>query len=109
MQGLRVFARRIDPGTYDFEHEKIVFVHQPGIGHHALQIGIAFPDQRWFDPARRHGGQAAFGKLVDLPPREVAATYDLSGQFRRRNIDHALPCVAQRGKTEIATADHAAD
>src|SRR3546814_991849 len=66
---------------------------------------MAFADQRCIDLARLFRSEVELSELVDVGPRRVADPDHGIGQRRRRQVDNALPALADHAVTVIAAGD----
>ena len=109
VQRLGMLRRRGDVRLHHLECEEIVFVDQRIVVKSALEAGMAFAYERRIHPGRVFRREAERGELVDLGPLRVADPNRGIGQRRRRQVDHALPTLADHAVAVIAAGDHQAD
>lgn len=103
------FGARISPRFHHFQDEEIVSLHQGSIEQFALEIGVAFSDQRSLHQGCGQGREVEGLEFVNSTAGDVAASHDFFGKLDRGNVDDAFPGLIEGLKRVIAIADDAAD
>jgi hypothetical protein len=94
---------------HHLEHEHVVLLHPAGIGEFAFEIGVAFVDQ---GAAHMRAGlrrEAELGELVDVAAGRVADPHHGFRDVDGRDVDDALPALADEVKTVVAARDQAGE
>ena len=107
MDRFGIFDCLVDPRLDDFDNEQAIRLHHRGIRHSALQIGIAFLDERSLDHRCGYWREAEPGKFVNFHSGGIAATDDFLRNLNSRDADDALLACLQHvvGMTTIADND----
>src|SRR5215212_9564166 len=74
----------------DLEHEQAVPPDQARIREPALEVGVAFGDERRADLLGGDRGEPELGELVGVGAGAVPDADDLPREFDGRDVDHAL-------------------
>lgn len=96
-----------EPRYFFFDGSVIVLpatMNEPRIDDSALEVGVAFTDERRLDTRGGQSRETELLEFVDPSPRSISAAHDFLGEFHRRNIEHALLGRLQDAEAVIALA-----
>ena len=103
----RLFHCGVGPGLEDLKDKKTIPLHQTGVGHPALEVGITFVNERGGDLGGRLGREAKGLELIYVRARGIAATHHLFGDVDGGDVNDAFVACRQQCEGMVAIADDA--